>query len=289
MLSHRSSPVLYPEIIPSADQLAELKREIGNVLDPKNPVKTLSYNVILLSGNKCVKWGSQVYEREAMAMEYIRRNTSIPVPTVHWFFKDENGFGYLVMDYVDSGTLLQCVELDIPASQRENIIVQINDFIQQLRRLGGNSCKSMGSWQAQDPSQPIAYDNVFYRRLNELQPSAPFTSMQALRDHWLLRWSKRKTLGPSPQISIDQIPDTVVLTHGDFGAHNILVRDGSIVAVLDWDSIGWYPSFWEYAFSRRGSFHSSWQETFDEVFGQMPLPETNFFNFIDRAFSTDDD
>jgi thiamine kinase-like enzyme len=31
----------------------------------------------------------------------------------------------------------------------------------------------------------------------------------------------------------------VVFTHGDLAARNILVRDGHIVAILDWEFAGW--------------------------------------------------
>lgn len=35
-------------------------------------------------------------------------------------------------------------------------------------------------------------------------------------------------------------------THGDMGPHNILVENGRISAVLDWELAGWYPEYWEY-------------------------------------------
>ena len=36
-------------------------------------------------------------------------------------------------------------------------------------------------------------------------------------------------------------------THGDFAPRNIMVkRDGTITAIIDWDSAGWFPEYWEY-------------------------------------------
>lgn len=40
-----------------------------------------------------------------------------------------------------------------------------------------------------------------------------------------------------------------VFTHSDFQRKNILIADESpsVVAVVDWESAGWYPSYWGYA------------------------------------------
>lgn len=38
----------------------------------------------------------------------------------------------------------------------------------------------------------------------------------------------------------------VYLTHGDLLPHNILVDGSTITAILDWETAGYYPEFWEY-------------------------------------------
>ena len=37
----------------------------------------------------------------------------------------------------------------------------------------------------------------------------------------------------------------VYLTHGDL-PHNILVDGSGITAIVDWETAGYYPDFWEY-------------------------------------------
>lgn len=37
-----------------------------------------------------------------------------------------------------------------------------------------------------------------------------------------------------------------VLTHGDLNPFNILVRGDKVVGLIDWESSGWYPHYWEY-------------------------------------------
>jgi hypothetical protein len=35
-------------------------------------------------------------------------------------------------------------------------------------------------------------------------------------------------------------------THGDLNPSNILVREGKVVGIIDWEFSGWYPHYWEY-------------------------------------------
>lgn len=37
----------------------------------------------------------------------------------------------------------------------------------------------------------------------------------------------------------------VIFTHGDLFPWNILVEDGHLSAILDWECSGWYPEYWE--------------------------------------------
>jgi hypothetical protein len=38
----------------------------------------------------------------------------------------------------------------------------------------------------------------------------------------------------------------VVLTHGDLRGRNIIVAGDRIVGLLDWETCGWYPEYWEF-------------------------------------------
>jgi aminoglycoside phosphotransferase len=37
-----------------------------------------------------------------------------------------------------------------------------------------------------------------------------------------------------------------VLTHGDLSSFNILLRDNKVVGIIDWETAGWLPYYWEY-------------------------------------------
>ena len=35
-------------------------------------------------------------------------------------------------------------------------------------------------------------------------------------------------------------------THSDIAPRTILINDGKIAAIVDWESADWYPEYWEY-------------------------------------------
>lgn len=38
----------------------------------------------------------------------------------------------------------------------------------------------------------------------------------------------------------------MVSVRGDSAFHNILVRENQIVVIIDWESAGWFPEYWDY-------------------------------------------
>lgn len=54
-------------------------------------------------------------------------------------------------------------------------------------------------------------------------------------------------IGPYIRGMLNARKHTIVLTHGDFRPANIMVRDGRVAAILDWEMAGWYPEYWEFA------------------------------------------
>ncbi|KAH6916899.1 kinase-like domain-containing protein [Coprinopsis sp. MPI-PUGE-AT-0042] len=262
------TPALYPEIIPSQAQLKQLREEIG---DPNEERPTKAWlngirNVFAMEVNglrRCVKFGWRVHAREAMSMEYVRRNTKIPVPQVHWFWRDdERHQGFIVMELIQSACL-ERIAVGMPAAQREHVAAQIVDYVQQLRALGGTSVNPMGSWNPKKPQQPVTYDNVFFTHpVKSLRPTAPFQSLEELRQYCLSRRAaKVPPLSTPPHLDINGVADQVFLTHGDMSPRNILVEGSNVVAILDWDTFGWYPGFWERCYIWYALPYDEWEDT----------------------------
>ena len=68
--------------------------------------------------------------------------------------------------------------------------------------------------------------------------------------------------------------DRIVLTHGDLVPRNILVKNGRIVGIIDWEMAGFYPEYWEYAKGHLyASFDHPWmrENVLDKVLDPFPL------------------
>ena len=59
----------------------------------------------------------------------------------------------------------------------------------------------------------------------------------------------------------------VHFTHGDLLPHNILVDGSKITAIIDWETAGYYPEFWEYCrMHDLGLMTSAWEHVLARVF-----------------------
>ncbi|KAL7778429.1 hypothetical protein CFE70_007929 [Pyrenophora teres f. teres 0-1] len=38
----------------------------------------------------------------------------------------------------------------------------------------------------------------------------------------------------------------IIFTHGDLQYHNVVVLNGHVTALLDWETAGWYPDYWDF-------------------------------------------
>ncbi|KAL1382894.1 kinase-like domain-containing protein [Phyllosticta capitalensis] len=51
--------------------------------------------------------------------------------------------------------------------------------------------------------------------------------------------------------SLRSISHKVVFSHGDLKPHNIMVHQGRVSGIIDFESAGWYPEFWDFTTARR--------------------------------------
>ncbi|KAJ4316476.1 hypothetical protein N0V84_007832 [Fusarium piperis] len=192
--------------------------------------------------------GPRDHPNEAQVLRFVKEHTTIPVPEVI-----SSDWDRITMEYIEGKTLQQAWPVLTP-DQRSNILAELSGYIAQMRALGGIYIGRLDGQGAIVPS-------ILTRS------GGPFGTLTEFHD-WLVHPPKRLRAQSmywhqiTTQLGVEH---PIVFTHGDIAARNILVRDGHIVALLDWEFAGWYPEYWEYVFAIRGMDKLDWESLGNRV------------------------
>ncbi|KAI1108540.1 kinase-like protein [Nemania sp. NC0429] len=153
-------------------------------------------------------------------MEFVRKNTSLPVPAVlevQIETETETRLSSFPMEEMPGRQLGQAWP-DMSEAARSHAISTLRQHLAQLHDLRPLSPGWVGSC-----SGGAAYDH----RITNLTTCGPFDSVCAFHDFLVA---------------------PIVFAHADISEENILVDEatGGITAVLDWEMAGHWPSWWEY-------------------------------------------
>ncbi|KID84944.1 protein kinase subdomain-containing protein [Metarhizium guizhouense ARSEF 977] len=201
-----------------------------------------------LSRRIMVKTDESIGLTEAATMAFIAARTSIPVPRVHCSFVHKNKT-YIVMERI-RGKTLAAAWPTLSEPELDDILTQLRDMLKELRAL---------------PAPGVAVESCVGASLHDFRIPwsetrfGPFPSIRAF--HFWLRQGLRPEEHHPQRVSDEDWADIKrmvamqdedkdwgppVFTHGDLNPFNIMVRDGKIVAIIDWEFAGWYPHYWEY-------------------------------------------
>ncbi|KAJ3483443.1 hypothetical protein NLI96_g6308 [Meripilus lineatus] len=202
-----------------------------------------------------LKSHDQIREQEAMAMN-LARAMGIPAPIAPSYGSvgtDDNIFTLpsILMTRVPGKDISQypkgAINLDIVKEDLIKIIVRMRSFGSPW---GDAVCGVDGGMVSglYIPDYLIsggANESAFYQNFRDV---AMFTATHHTEKH------KGYIAGAERLFSLP--PHAIVFTHGDMQWHNILVTpDSHITGIVDWESAGWMPDYWEFTIpSLRRSF-----------------------------------
>ncbi|TCD69488.1 hypothetical protein EIP91_007418 [Steccherinum ochraceum] len=205
--------------------------------------KDSSFRISRIDEHHVVKYGPDVDLHEAETMRLIAASTSIPVPTVHRAWK-ENQTTYILMDYVH-GIPLDAAWAGMSQRTKDFVIDQLKAYVDEFRKLpcplgDGAVCSAVGGY-LRDNGRCGSETFGPYSTCDEFHH---FVHGQRTLD------DIRMFLGTEELVEFHSRPfPRSRFTHGDLAPRNIMVDGagtGKIVAILDWDASGWFPEYWEY-------------------------------------------
>ncbi|OJJ75748.1 hypothetical protein ASPBRDRAFT_51463 [Aspergillus brasiliensis CBS 101740] len=175
---------------------------------------------IEVQNNQVIKAGITLYNHEVNNMRFIAEHTTIPVPKVHKVETDKDGKVLKIyMDYMP-GTSLDEAWSTMTEAEKRSVANDLCNYIHQMRSLKG---VYIG---AADRGQAVIGQHVFHEVLQVISKVPD-----------IFKYHAAKVFKENHEI---------VFTHSDLAPRNILVRDGHVTGILDWEHAGWYPEYWEY-------------------------------------------
>ena len=214
--------------------------------------------VLFLTPTVCVKYGPSQHIAEAFAIQYIASHTSIPVPKVHCAF-ERKGITYIVMSKLPGISIAEAWHTRTDGSKAQ-LLEQLKRYVDEMRNLEQprpGVVEGLGGTKLFDPKMPAGCEG--------------FGPFESIRDfHSFLRHGVSES---SPEYQdIDDLVDwqeneanqyNTCFTHGDLCSTNILVDGNKISGIVDWESSGWLPEYWE--------FTSAWNVNMYNVFWRFEL------------------
>ena len=220
--------------------------------------------VLFLTSKICVKYSSFQDLSEASTMQFIAQHTSIPVPRVYCAFQHK-GWTYIVQERID-GEMVSVGWDKRTEESKAKILLQLKGIVNEMRSL---------------PPPGTAVSNVdggpiYDARINGVERFGPWPTIQEFHRHL-----RNGIVKPPPDIPSEAIElierhegpwPAPCFTHGDLSSLNILVRGDEIVGIIDWETAGWYPNYWEYATAWNvNPFNRFWRDEVDKFLEPMPV------------------
>lgn len=227
-----------------------------------------------ISPGLMVKRGAGVKLAEAGNLEYVRNNSSVPVPKVYCAFT-RKGCTYIVMDYIRGQTLWAWWQTASPEA-KESVRRQLREYMSRLRSVpnpafgrvsGLNGGKiydiryTLGRGICRHPEEGFgpfndAHEFHLWLRNGFFSPVSSGVGEKTTQDTDIDRLCQIQ----------DRRDYATKLTHGDFSSQNIMVRDNKIASIIDWEMAGWYPDYWEYTSAWHvNAFDEFWRTEVEKI------------------------
>jgi hypothetical protein len=283
--------------------LSEIHNLPQSQLSPRRNDLLSPGGVIVVRSTYVVKFGQRVTEYEGNALLFIEKHLQIGAPRLYAMYRDKaSGCFYLIMEYIQ-GVNLESVWPYLSKGSKSSVAMQLKDMFDQMRALkppdnfiGGIDAGMLrGSpFQTMDPDSRI---NGPFKSSEEVGLALALASRNEMeetgRPGWLPHFFTQ-------HLSIALNDHEAKFTHGDLHMRNVMVEkvfqnsssgnaelneweseqyhEYRVRGIVDWESAGWYPAYWEYTSAlARPHQESDWPEHVGKMMKPYPLELSMIF------------
>ncbi|KAK7554202.1 kinase-like domain-containing protein [Phyllosticta citricarpa] len=224
-----------------------------------------SGGVLMLSTHLCVKYGPSKSLAEASTMRFVAHHTSVPVPKVHCAFT-HNGCTYIVMERI-RGHMLGKGWVYRSQESKKLILSQLKSMVEQIRQLPapGPEVSNIDGGPLYDPRPSMPGPDLHF---------GPFATIQEFHEYLRNGMESHSDL-PQQVNELIHFHDgpwiDPVFTHGDLSSLNIMCENDKITGIVDWETSGWFPYYWEYTVTCQVNPQNLfWSEEIDKFLKPLP-------------------
>lgn len=276
-LPYRADPAILPAALPAVEEIHSAR----DVLCEAHRKRVVS-----VGQDFVVKYGFGIFPLEGEIMLFLRQFTSVPVPVVYAIFQiphpEHNHIcaTYIVMERIQ-GETLESQWPKMSHAAKETVSLKLRSIFEEMRNLEspGGYC-TLGSRGLPD--------DFFWKKELPNDLAGPFDTETGLNEAMVANCflnGRRRYAANFYSRAFERIlqghPPT--FSHGDIQKKNIMIRSsGNVdgheeqpsesemeIVIIDWETGGWYPSYWEYVRALYGCARwdddwNVWIETFLE-------------------------
>ncbi|KAI1170281.1 kinase-like domain-containing protein [Nemania sp. FL0916] len=240
------TPVELPHFAPSPVPLPTYEQIVA--LAKKNPswlADILERHIVTIDQTLLVKYGKTVDLVEGDNMLMMRQKTSIPVPAVYALYQHQpSGDNVIIMEYIPGRGLNSCYS-ELDSEQKASIGAQLRSQLTEMRSVPSPDFYGLPA----DPPRPYLVHPWIFR--TQVGPFGSATEF--LNEYFKAQFSGSETSVfleiqdmKAQFLELSKNHSASVLTHADLQAHNIILRPDGSICIIDWESAGYYPQYFEF-------------------------------------------
>ncbi|VUC31919.1 unnamed protein product [Clonostachys rosea] len=192
------------------------------------------------------------------ALQLVREHTQVPVPCPLDLVSDPTT-SYMLTSQIPGHRLGVCLD----ALSDEELCDLVCDLREYLRELRAIPKEVLPDYAISNAVGKACYDYRLIACMNQEGDRS------------------RVLAGPFPTeedfnkiLEVDSLPNVshrsghkITFTHGDLNTRNVLVSNGKLSGIVDWENSGWFPEYWDYTKAHYGTkVRRRWLRAMDEVF-----------------------
>ncbi|KAG6918063.1 hypothetical protein DXG01_016719 [Tephrocybe rancida] len=236
----------------------------------------INKRVVDIGNGLLIKHGDHIYSREAEATKLVATHTSVPVPRIYATLYDEaTSKTYIVQEKLPGRSLSLVLET-LHLNERIVIEQELKKIFEQLTSLDSHAPMGMVG----KPFQFLGFHPFEYH--------GPWVATNLLE---FIKWPIDKAAavhggpvcGPIDESKYD-FTKPFIFSHGDLVPENILIHEGHISGIIDWEHAGWYPYFWNAYIGLRNYYR--YPRTWIDIVVHIMATYEEDWNAFDELFAT---